>query len=681
MKKKPVLNFNVTLILFALLPMILSIAITLILTLSVSGDEVEEITRNSLNALSMETGASYDNFIRSGEETLKNFTTSPIVVEYLKNQNDSSLQARAQAYTEEYFAKLENWEGIYIGQWGTTLCLTHGNPAVVGVQFRTDEGKQKELMDAMIAAGNDVYNIGIIQSPASGEIIVSMYLAVRDENGNPIGYVGCGEYVDTIISTFDHTDELKLDSAYIYVVNKTGMMLHHPDPSKVGSQVENEVVKGIVAELEAGNKVEPGIIKYKYKGKDKFAAYYVGENEYYISVITVDTDEVLGEINTVAKAGIGIAIGLVIGFTILALVIAKKVYDPLNKLANFTRSLAAGDLSTTLDAKSNIKETCEIIESAGILKESMSKIVSNIHGGVVNLDTNMSSVNDSLEECTQAIGGVANTIDGISRGAVSMSDSVQNTAQRMQVVGDNITEIQGYVNYAKSNASQVGTISEEARQNLNQLISANKKTVEISDEVVRGFDESNEAVQEISMAADVITNIASQTNLLSLNASIEAARAGELGKGFAVVAGEIKTLAEQSTQSAQEIKDIIINLVQKFGVSTELVERIQQSITDEGKVLGIVQDSFNRVEKSIDNTSERINDIYNKTQELASDKDIVLDEVANLTAIAEENAASCAETMAVIEEINATIESINGSSKDTMALSNNLKDDVAYFKA
>ena len=274
---------------------------------------------------------------------------------------------------------------------------------------------------------------------------------------------------------------------------------------------------------------------------------------------------------------------------------------------------------------------------------------------------------------------MSTAIDGISDGAFSMSKSVQTTAINMENVGDNITNIQTSVKSAKENADEVSKISTALRDNLNNLIEANRNTIEISQEVAKGIAESNEAVKAINMATDVITGIASQTNLLSLNASIEAARAGEQGRGFAVVAGEIQTLAEQSTKSAQEIRNIISNLVQKFGVSTDLVEKIKDSITIEGDVLDNVQGSFNDVTCSMNQTSENINDIYGKTNELSIAKDNIINEVSNLSTIAQQNAASCEEATAVIESINDTIEKINHSSKDTVHLAKKLKQEVDYF--
>lgn len=345
----------------------------------------------------------------------------------------------------------------------------------------------------------------------------------------------------------------------------------------------------------------------------------------------------------------------------------------------FTRELADGNLDAEIEVTAKVKEITSIIDSSHILKSTMKRVFTDIHTSMEELNQNMVNVDESISECSNAVSGVSTAIDGISSGAVSMAESVQTTATNMMNVGDNITEIQTSVGQAKKNADEVSVISEEVRGNLDKLIEANKNTIQISQEVAKGIAESNEAVEAINMATDVITGIASQTNLLSLNASIEAARAGELGKGFAVVASEIKTLAEQSTESAQEIRNIITNLVQKFGVSTELVEKIQESVTVEGEVLDGVQESFDKVTYSMVQTSENINEIYGKTNELSKAKDNVLNEVSNLSAISEENAASCEETTSVIENINDTMAKIGSSSKDTIGLSKELGKEIEYF--
>lgn len=671
------LNFNRVLVAFSLVPMIVSIIIMLIMLIGASSEKIKDVTQDAMLSLVKETGAGFESYIKNGESTLKNFAKSPIVVKFLQNQSDATLQKEAQDYTMDCFNAAGNMEAIYISNWDSTT-LTHPVENAIGVPTR--EGDRLKSLQQNMLASDDVYNTGIIASPATGKQVVSMYAPVFDDKNNPIGYVGAAVYLNDVAEMFSDTSSMGYDSMYVYTVNgHDGIMIQHPNEEKVGQPAENKAVKQVLERISKNEEVEPGFISYVFKGKNKYAAYFVGKNNDYITVLTVDEKDVLSEINKVSSVFIITAIALMVAFVVVTLFLSRRIATPLKKLDEFTKDLANGNLDANIDTTAQVKEISSIIESANVLKSTMKRVLSNIHTTMDELDHNMVGVDDSISECSNAVSGVSTAIDGISAGAVSMAESVQTTASNMMVVGKNITDIQTAVGQAKENADEVCEISTEVRENLDKLIETNSHTIQISQEVAKGIAESNEAVEAINMANDVITSIASQTNLLSLNASIEAARAGEQGKGFAVVASEIKTLAEQSTESAEEIRNIITNLVQKFGVSTELVEKIQESVTIEGDVLDGVQESFNKVTHSINQTSENINDIYGKTNELSNAKDNVLTEVSNLSAISQENAASCEETTSVIENINDNIEKISNSSKDTIHISQNLEQEVNYF--
>ena len=675
--KKRIINFSKVLVAFSITPMIVSTVIMLAMLISASCKEIEDITKDSMLSLVKETGAGFESYIQNGEATLDNFAKSPIVVEFLQNQKDATLQVEAQEYTMECFNVAGNMEAIYISNWDSTT-LAHPVESAIGSPTREGE-RLKALQDSLLAT-DGVYNTGVMKSPATGNQVVSMYAPVFDDKKNPIGYVGAALYLSDVAEMFSDTSSMGFDSMYVYTVNgHDGTMIQHPDEEKIGQPVENEAVKQILVRISNNEKVEPGIISYEFQGQNKYAAYFAGKNNDYITVLTVDEKDVLKEIDKLAGICLVTAIVLMFVFVILALILANKMATPLKKLDAFTREIASGNLNANIETSAKVKEINSIIESANVLKTTMKSVLSNIHTSMDELDYNMGDVDESIEECNNAVSGVSTAIDGISDGAFSMSKSVQTTAINMENVGDNITNIQTSVKSAKENADEVSKISTALKDNLNNLIEANRNTIQISQEVVKGISESNEAVKAINMATDVITGIASQTNLLSLNASIEAARAGEQGKGFAVVASEIQTLAEQSTKSAQEIRDIISNLVQKFGISTDLVEKIKDSITIEGDVLDNVQGSINDVTCSMNQTSENINDIYGKTNELSIAKDNIINEVSNLSAIAQQNAASCEEATAVIESINDTIEKINHSSKDTVHLAKKLKQEVDYF--
>jgi len=670
------LNIYLTLVLFALIPMVTAIVVSLIINLSTASKEIKQITNNSMLSLIKSVGNGMDDNFSNAEETVKAFASSPEVIDVLKNQDDADAVAKAQQLTTDFFGQLEGWEGIYIANWNSTV-ITHPAPPVVGKTMREGDAL-KSLQDSMTSAENGIFNVGIITSPASGELIESLYCPVYDGD-TPIGYVGAGMYVKNVAERYTDVSSLQLDSAYTYVVDKDSVMIFHPDESKIGNPVENSVVKGLIAEMQAGNHPESKCVSYEYKGATKYAAYFVGLNESYIAVLTADESDVSKMINTLILISIIVAAILIAIFTFLALSIAKLIALPLKQIAGFTQKVADGKLNAKLNAKSHILEIKQIIDAAKALRQSLFDITGGINGGMTNLDGDMNTITTSVGSCTEAIGGVTTAIDGIARGAMEMAESIQNTATNMAQVGDEVENIKALAENAKTNADDVIKISGVAKTNLENLLNANNTTVAISADVVEGISDTGRAISEISEAANVITEIASQTNLLSLNASIEAARAGEAGRGFAVVAQEIQKLAEQSNTSASEIQVIIANIVEKSNNNTALVEKIQASINNEGKVLKDVRESFNDVTDCIDVTSEAITAIHDRAINLDRAKDSVLDEISTLSSISEENAASCEETTASIQSVNATMESISSDTKNTLDISNKLKGDISYF--
>ena len=669
------LNMYLTLVLFALIPMVTAIVVSLVINLSQAGKEIKQITNNSMLTDIDTIGTAIDEFFATGEEEVRAFATAPIVKECLLNPDDEAIQAAAQQFTVDYFGQLEGWEGIYIADWGSTV-KTHPAPPVVGKTMREGDAL-KSLQNSMLSS-KGIYNVGIITSPASGQLIISMYCPVFND-GEPIGYVGAGTFVQNAAEKYADVSDLGLSSAYVYIVDHEGTMLYHPDESKIGNPVENSVVKGLIADIQAGSHPESKCVAYEYKGATKYAAYHVGVNEAYVAILTADEKDAVKMVDQLMVISIIAALILVAFFTVLAIFVAKLIATPLKNIAGFTQKVSAGKLNAKLNAKSHIVEINQIIDAAKALRESLLNITGGINGGMTNLDGDMNMITTSVGTCTEAMGGVTVAIDGIAKGAMEMAESIQVTATNMAQVGEEVENISALAENAKANADDVIKISNVAKGNLEQLISANNTTVAISADVVTGISDTGKAIAEISEAANVITEIASQTNLLSLNASIEAARAGEAGRGFAVVAQEIQKLAEQSNTSASEIQVIIANIVEKSNANTALVEKIQDSINNEGKVLQAVQDSFSDVTSCIEVTSDAITTIHERATNLDRAKDSVLDEISTLSSISEENAASCQETTASIQSVNATMENISEDTRNTLDISSKLKGDISYF--
>ena len=342
--------------------------------------------------------------------------------------------------------------------------------------------------------------------------------------------------------------------------------------------------------------------------------------------------------------------------------------------------LTEGDLTSENNPSSAIDEIDIISQDTVVLRNTMRQVISGIVSNVRELDEDMGQVDSGVSNVNTASEGVVHAIDDLSKGSMDMAESVQNTQTNMIQIGDDIDGIREMTNEATTYVNEVENESRTAQKALDELIRANTNTINVSKSVVDGINTSSEAVKKIAEAASVIESIASQTNLLSLNASIEAARAGEAGRGFAVVAGEISNLASQSDLSSKEIKSIVEEIISTSNKNVEYAGQISEAVNNEGTVLTQVNDSFSVVNEKVSGTVQAINTIAERAQQLDSAKNMVIDDVSSLSSISEQNAASCQETNASMVEIGSTISNIKEESDKTLVVTDSLRDAVAIFK-
>lgn len=675
MKKGFRFDFNKIILLFATVPLLCGVIILSIVLIGTSSKEVKTVTNDSMKSLVDDTGVGVDHYIALGEETLQTFVTAPIVMEYLKNPEDAELAAKAQQYTVDFFNSLEGWEGIYIADWNSKV-LTHPAPPVVGKVMREGD-RLKELQDAMLEA-EGVYNVGIITSPASGELIVSMYLPIYDGK-KPIGYVGAGTYISDTAALYADVSGLNLESAYTYFVDKEGIMIAHPNEEKIGSPVENEVVKGLIAEMQAGKHPETACVQYKYKGTNKYAAYYVGVNESYIAVLTADEDDVLANVNAIRNVAIVLSVIVLIVFIIVAMCVSKIVVKPLNRVVKAIKDTANGDMNADTNIHSITYETIEIIDSAQTLQKVLQDIIGQTKDISEKLNSGAETVTDLSDRGLDSTTQISNAMEELADGAMNMAKSVQSVNEKLIVMGNAIDDITANAEELEDSSNQIKLANAEAVTYISKVADSSEKSVSAVQDINQQIMETNEAVDRIKNASEMISDIASQTNLLALNASIEAARAGEAGKGFAVVATEIKNLSDQSNQSVAEIQSIISEIVQKSEKSVRLSVEVAQLITKEKEYIKETQDKFDLLNREIGLSLEEIASISDKVDTLNDSKDIIMGAVTELGAISEENAASNEEVSASVHEITAAVENIATNASETKGDADQLKQTINYF--
>ena len=343
---------------------------------------------------------------------------------------------------------------------------------------------------------------------------------------------------------------------------------------------------------------------------------------------------------------------------VVSVLIARKMGDticrPLDKIQLLATRLSKGDLSVPVD----VSGQNELGATAAALNEAQKNMVALIlnvtntakalSNAIFEFQSNFSAMGDSIQNVTIAINEIAENSTGqadstseASNGIDAISESIGQTASEAVSLDRNNKTMQDY--------------SQKSMQTLEELIEINSETTKDIQEMYTQTETTNSSVEKIHQATELISAIASQTNLLSLNASIEAARAGDSGKGFAVVAGEIGNLASQSDSAAKEINFIIDELTANSAKSIEIMNRIHEISNQQLTVLHNPNEMFQSLQRSLKSCIDSTDVITAHISVVNDQKDKILSSVGTLNELATDNAASTEETFSMATELEQAV--------------------------
>ncbi len=382
--------------------------------------------------------------------------------------------------------------------------------------------------------------------------------------------------------------------------------------------------------------------------------------------------------------GLAVIFGvLIIVLICIAIMVIKGIRRGVQSATDSLNELAAGNLAVELPDESVLgrDEIGQMQKATGLLTQKLRDIMSRSNEMARDLSSAGSDLASSSDQASQASGQVTIAVDEISQGAVSQAESVEHAAGNTNDIGNDIEVIAGNVEQLDSYAESMKITCDEAMDALNKLLSQSREVQESVHNIGETINSTNESAKDIHSFVAAITSIASQTNLLSLNASIEAARAGEAGRGFAVVAEEIAALAEQSNQSAQEIGRIVDQLLQDASASVDVMARLNESFESQSVQMEATRDNMESMAQGVVSVAESAEAIAAKIEGLTGAKDTLVGIVSDLSAISEENAASTEETNASMQELNATFSIISDSAGNLQELAKELQDIISYFRS
>ena len=379
---------------------------------------------------------------------------------------------------------------------------------------------------------------------------------------------------------------------------------------------------------------------------------------------------------------IGLSVIMLIIVCVLGVFEANSMTKAIVRTKDVVGVLASGDLTARVDEKLLVRsdEIGDMGRAVKALKDKLNGIVGNLQQSANTLFEAGNGLDEMAKQCSTTTDDVSRAVEEISKGAVSQAEEIQNASSEIVAMGELIENIVENVNdltETSDTMSKAGSMSTETMLNLS---ASNDQTANAISNIGNQVRLTDESIKQIGMATELITSIASQTNLLSLNASIESARAGEAGRGFAVVATEIQKLAVQSNDAAVEIQQIIETLTSESQKTMEEMKEAEVLMREQQEKLNDTKEKFGEVSTGIDVSRAGTQQIRECADSCNAARASVVDVISNLSAISEENAASAEETTASMQELNATINLLSEEATKLKDISVTLKEEMKFFK-
>ncbi|MCR5098727.1 MAG: methyl-accepting chemotaxis protein [Lachnospiraceae bacterium] len=376
-----------------------------------------------------------------------------------------------------------------------------------------------------------------------------------------------------------------------------------------------------------------------------------------------------------------IAIVIVIIVTVIGIWLNKRISAQMLDVTDSLNVLSDGKLDTTIqdDVCARSDELGTMGMSARSLIEKLSDIITTTKNMSSQLSTSGNELARSSNNASSAAIQVSTAVDDISKGTVQTAESIQTAAEETTIIADGINMINESVETLNEASDTMKNYCDETMNALEVLLGQNAKLSESVETIAQTIDRTNDSAKSISGLTEEIDSIATQTNLLSLNASIEAARAGEAGKGFAVVAGEISNLAAQAAQSAGNINGIVSELFRVTQESVEIMSVLLENSKEQGAQLDATKAAMDKMDLGIKNVADSATEIESRAKELEEAKTTLNNLIEDLSAISEENAATTEETNASMQELSATFSVINDEAEDLKQLAADLSETMSYF--
>jgi len=425
-----------------------------------------------------------------------------------------------------------------------------------------------------------------------------------------------------------------------------------------------------------------GIGTYNWFGNKRIGAVNIIEGREFVTLVAVNEAEVFKNMNDLqVKLILVIACLVVLGMLIMYFAFGIPFSRAFNNFRTDLLHIANYDLTKepTKDYSGRRDEVGDIYRAIMTLKENIVNIITGISAHAQNTAATAEELSATAQSTSATADEVANAVNNIASGATSQAEDTQNATKNVEHSNKLLSHMMTVLDELNGSTELINDKKEEGSKSLKELSAATVKVTKSSEEIAAIIVQTDESADKISSASDMIQSISDQTNLLALNAAIEAARAGEAGKGFAVVAEEIRKLAEQSAGFTGEIKETISGLQEQTKKAVETMDFTREAVAEQEAKLQETGNKFGEISEAVEKSKDIVREISEEANTMVKNNETITQVVENLSAIAEENAATTEEVSASVDTQVQSIQDISDASENLAEIATELQSEVAKF--
>lgn len=514
-------------------------------------------------------------------------------------------------------------------------------------------------------------------------------LAAYDQNAgdyfvNATGDVWKGAYNVSLSTPFidDIAAKTGIEVTFFYNDTRLVTSLKDADGKRIlGSKAGDFLVENV---LQEGNEVFTNRVLVD-------GTFYFG---YYVPVHQNNSDEIIGmvfagmpvkeiyaSLNLITMIfTVAILVILVIA-VIGCLLVSRGIAKSIRNSMDVVKQISEGNLNVEIE-----QSMLDRKDEAGALSCNTQTLIDNLSAMIGKISNNTMTLNASSEEMNAAAGQAGNAVGNINddlhnmlTGAVEQTGNAQNIKNSIHNMNIHLEKTLGEVDHLSDETKAMLDARNDVDKSLNQLDASNQDVMTEVENIQKQTQQNNESVEKIIAAVSYISDIADQTNLLSLNASIEAARAGETGKGFAVVAEEIGKLANQSNEASTEISELVNLLSYNSSQTMDIMDSVQDAMNDQTKKLVETANIFKQLQEHVSHVADGVDVIRDATVQLGKETDEIGKDIKNLSDIAQRNEDTVKGTISFSDEVLGTVNSVTEMSTEVSSSANDMAGVVSHF--